>query len=82
MAHDHMSDLEAMMWNVEQDPWLAPNGGSITVYDRELDLDVFRRSVRRAVVDLDGPLILARDRPGGLNYSASVVSPPAPTFWG
>ena len=34
------------------------------------------------VVDLDGPLILARDRPHGLVYSGSLVSPPSPTLWG
>ncbi|MCR4266664.1 N-acetyl-D-Glu racemase DgcA [Nitratireductor sp. ZSWI3] len=33
-------------------------------------------------VDLDGPLLLARDRPHGLRYSGSLVSPPAPQLWG
>jgi hypothetical protein len=26
-----MSDSEALMWNVEKDPWLNPNGASIAV---------------------------------------------------
>lgn len=33
-------------------------------------------------VDLDGPLLLARDRPDGLIYDGSDVSPPAPALWG
>ena len=33
-------------------------------------------------VDLDGPLLLARDRVPGLAYSGSVVHPPEPALWG
>jgi L-alanine-DL-glutamate epimerase-like enolase superfamily enzyme len=33
-------------------------------------------------VDLDGPLLLARDRTPGLAYAGSLVSPPLPTLWG
>ncbi|MFZ2101083.1 MAG: N-acetyl-D-Glu racemase DgcA [Oricola sp.] len=33
-------------------------------------------------VDLDGPLLLARDRSPGLSYSGSTVSPPQPELWG
>ncbi len=33
-------------------------------------------------VDLDGPLLLARDRPEGLLYEGSIVHPPSPTLWG
>ncbi|MCI0597962.1 MAG: dipeptide epimerase [Beijerinckiaceae bacterium] len=33
-------------------------------------------------VDLDGPLLLARDRPGGLYYEGSVIHPPARELWG
>lgn len=32
--------------------------------------------------DLDGPLLLARDRPGGLRYQGSLVHPPTPDLWG
>ncbi|MEO1065149.1 MAG: wax ester/triacylglycerol synthase domain-containing protein [Actinomycetota bacterium] len=46
---DHMTSSEAMMWTLERDPWLAPSGGSITIYDRPLDLDRFRAGVRQAV---------------------------------
>jgi L-alanine-DL-glutamate epimerase-like enolase superfamily enzyme len=34
------------------------------------------------VVDLDGPLLLARDRPEGLRYEGSLVHPPASVLWG
>jgi L-Ala-D/L-Glu epimerase len=34
------------------------------------------------VVDLDGPLLLARDRPDGLRYDGSLVHPPTPALWG
>ena len=33
-------------------------------------------------VDLDGPLLLARDRPEGLTYEGSLVQPPEPGLWG
>ena len=33
-------------------------------------------------VDLDGPLLLARDREPGLTYDGSAVSPPPPELWG
>jgi L-alanine-DL-glutamate epimerase-like enolase superfamily enzyme len=33
-------------------------------------------------VDLDGPLLLARDRQPGLIYRGSLVSPPEPALWG
>lgn len=33
-------------------------------------------------VDLDGPLLLARDRTPGLIYEGSMVSPPLPELWG
>jgi L-alanine-DL-glutamate epimerase-like enolase superfamily enzyme len=33
-------------------------------------------------VDLDGPLLLARDRDGGLRYDGSLVYPPDSTLWG
>jgi L-alanine-DL-glutamate epimerase-like enolase superfamily enzyme len=34
------------------------------------------------VVDLDGPLLLAKDRAGGLRYEGNVVYPPEPELWG
>jgi L-alanine-DL-glutamate epimerase-like enolase superfamily enzyme len=34
------------------------------------------------IVDLDGPLLLARDRVPGLTYSGALVSPPKRELWG
>jgi L-Ala-D/L-Glu epimerase len=33
-------------------------------------------------VDLDGPLLLARDRDGGLRYDGTLIYPPEPALWG
>lgn len=35
-----------------------------------------------AITDLDGPLLLALDRPSGLVYDEAGVHPPAPELWG
>jgi L-alanine-DL-glutamate epimerase-like enolase superfamily enzyme len=37
---------------------------------------------RARVVDLDGPLLLAKDRPVGLRYDGSLAHPPEPELWG
>jgi L-alanine-DL-glutamate epimerase-like enolase superfamily enzyme len=37
---------------------------------------------RARVIDLDGPLLLAADRPNGLRYDGSLVYPPEPALWG
>jgi L-alanine-DL-glutamate epimerase-like enolase superfamily enzyme len=34
------------------------------------------------IVDLDGPLLLAEDRPGGIQYDGGIMQPPASDFWG
>jgi L-Ala-D/L-Glu epimerase len=39
-------------------------------------------AARAQYVDLDGPLLLAHDRPDGLVYDGSWVHPPAPNLWG
>ena len=35
-----------------------------------------------AFVDLDGPLLLAKDRDPGLRYDGSSIAPPVPELWG
>jgi len=37
---------------------------------------------RARFVDLDGPLLLARDRDGGLLYDGSLIYPPDAALWG
>ena len=44
-----MTDFEALMWNIEKDPWLNPNGCSLTVLDGPVDLENFRSHVTWAV---------------------------------
>ena len=34
------------------------------------------------IVDLDGPLLLARDREPGLTYTGGLVEPPSVSLWG
>src|SRR4051794_5450873 len=57
-----MSDAEAFMWNLEKDPWLNPNGASISVLDRPLDMDVFRGKLANAVAEV--PRMRERVVPG------------------
>jgi hypothetical protein len=37
---------------------------------------------RANIVDLDGPLLLAKDRAPGLRYEESLLYPPEPALWG
>jgi L-Ala-D/L-Glu epimerase len=37
---------------------------------------------RARVIDLDGPLLLARDRPNGLHFAGSTVNPATRELWG
>ena len=37
---------------------------------------------KAAFVDLDGPLLLARDRDPGLRFEGSLLYPPEPELWG
>lgn len=39
-------------------------------------------AARSDFADLDGPLWLAEDRPGGVRDEGGMLSPPAPGFWG
>jgi diacylglycerol O-acyltransferase len=57
-----MSDFEALMWNVEKDPWLNPSGGVVVVCDRPPDVDDFRRRIARAVAEI--PRLRERVVPG------------------
>lgn len=44
-----MTDVEAMMWNVEKDPYLSSTFGSLTILDRSPDFDRYRRRLLRMV---------------------------------
>jgi diacylglycerol O-acyltransferase len=60
--HRRMSDFEALMWNVEKDPWLNPSGGAIVVCDRPPDIGDFRRRIASAVAEI--PRLRERVVPG------------------
>ena len=57
-----MTDAEALMWNIEKDPWLSPNGAMISILDRPLDADRFRQRIRYAVAEV--PRLRERVVPG------------------
>ena len=47
-----MSDFEALMWNVENDPLLNPSAGVVVVCDRPPDVEDFRRRIAHAVAEI------------------------------
>src|SRR3954447_6635586 len=47
-----MTDAEAMMWNVEKDPWLSSNFGTVTILDRPVDFEIFRQRIASAVAEI------------------------------
>ncbi|MEO1055458.1 MAG: wax ester/triacylglycerol synthase domain-containing protein [Actinomycetota bacterium] len=67
---DRMSDAEALMWNVEKDPWLNPSGGSLTMLDHPPDREHFEQTMRVAASKL--PRLYERVVPG-----LGRIAPPA-----
>ena len=57
-----MSPAEALMWNVEKDPWLNPSGGSFSIIDGQVDGEVMERWLRATVAAL--PRLRERVLPG------------------
>lgn len=57
-----MTDAEALMWNIEKDPWLSPNGAMITILDQPIDVERFRLFIRNAVAEV--PRLRERVVPG------------------
>lgn len=74
---DRMSDHEALMWNIEKDPWLNPSGAAIAILDGKVDAEHFRRTMRRAVVKM--PRLYERVVPG-LGRLAPPAWVPDPEF--
>ncbi|MCC6435688.1 MAG: hypothetical protein IT196_11705, partial [Acidimicrobiales bacterium] len=58
---EQMSDAEALMWNVEKDPWLASTMGTVALTDRPLDAALFRARIAAAVASI--PRLRARAMP-------------------
>jgi WS/DGAT/MGAT family acyltransferase len=74
---DRMSDHEALMWNIEKDPWLNPSGAAITILQGTIDQEHFRRTLRRAVAKM--PRLYERVVPG-LGRLAPPAWVPDPEF--
>ncbi len=47
---DHMTDFEALMWNLEKDPRLSGNIANLSILDRPVNLPAFRRTMERATI--------------------------------
>jgi diacylglycerol O-acyltransferase / wax synthase len=74
---DRMSDHEALMWNIEKDPWLNPSGASLTILKGTVAEEHFRRTLRRAVAKM--PRLYERVVPG-LGRLAPPAWVPDPEF--
>src|SRR3954454_11541163 len=44
-----MTDAEALLWNLEKDPFLQSSFCSVTLLDQPMDIDRFRARIERAV---------------------------------
>ena len=86
-----MTDAEALMWNVEKDPWLNPNGGAVAILDRPPDMDHFRAQMAAAVAAVPrlmervvggfgrfGPPVWRPDPEFDLDYHVRLISLPPP----
>ncbi len=87
----HMSDFEALMWNIEKDPWLNPSGASIAVTATPIDFDQFAHRMRYAVSKVSRlrervvpgvgrlrPPVWATDPEFDFGYHVRHISLPAP----
>jgi WS/DGAT/MGAT family acyltransferase len=74
---ERMSDHEALMWNIEKDPWLNPSGSALTILDQPVDMDRFRRQLRYGVSKL--PRLYQRVVPG-LGRISTPAWAPDPEF--
>ncbi|MDH3753927.1 MAG: hypothetical protein OEU32_08645, partial [Acidimicrobiia bacterium] len=70
---ERMSEHEALMWNVEKDPWLNPSGAALVVFDKPIDVEEFRRRMRHAVSEL--PRLYQRVSPGFGRISTPAWAP-------
>lgn len=87
----HMSDQEALMWNIEKDPWLNPSGAALTILDQPPDRDLLVAKIRhglsriprlreRVVPGLGrmSPPVWATDREFDLAYHVRHLALPQP----
>lgn len=74
-ASERMSEHEALMWNVEKDPWLNASGASLAMLDRPVDIDHLRQTLRAAIVRM--PRLCERVVPGFGRLSTPAWAPDA-----
>lgn len=70
-----MSEHEALMWNIEKDPWLNPSGASVVILDKPIDIDKFRQSLRAGIAQT--PRLYQRVVPGFAKLSTPAWVPDA-----
>lgn len=86
-----MTDQEALMWNIEKDPWMNPNGSALTILDKPVDFPLMVKKIRyglsrvprlreRPVPGLGrlSPPVWATDPDFDINYHLRHLSLPAP----
>lgn len=74
-ASVRMSEHEALMWNIEKDPWLNPSGASVVILDRPVDIDKFRTTLRAGIAKT--PRLYQRVVPGFARLSTPAWVPDA-----
>ena len=70
---DRMTEHEALMWNIEKDPWLNPSGAVVALLDRPIDAERFRRQLRYGVSKV--PRLYQRVVPGFARISTPAWVP-------
>ncbi len=60
--NQRMTDYEALMWNIEKDPWLSSNIVGVTILDRPVDFADFRARMANACARI--PRLRQRVQPG------------------
>src|SRR5215216_3903809 len=58
----HMSDSEALMWNMEKDPALSSWFAAVTILEGDIDFEKFRPKLAQGVADI--PRLRQRVMPG------------------
>ncbi len=72
---ERMTEHEALMWNIEKDPWLNPSGAALVLLDKPIDMPAFRRVMRNAVAQI--PRFRQRVVPGFGRISTPAWAPDA-----
>ncbi|WP_423980198.1 wax ester/triacylglycerol synthase domain-containing protein [Ilumatobacter sp.] len=68
-----MSEHEALMWNIEKDPWLNPSGAGLAILDGPLDMERFRPTLIAGIAHT--PRLYQRVVPGFARLSTPAWVP-------